>query len=366
MRLHNLLPVGGDPEVGLTIEHAEQAVPGPDPEAAPLPALDFRAVFDCSPRPLLLMAADPPRFTMVAVNQAHARAFASKPERLIGWGVLEVFGPNPSPEVAPFVEAIRTSLERVVETGRTDQMSRRPYPWRAPDGTVHERYTSATNTPVFDAEGRLTHILSATQDVTGEVMERRSEEARSLLMREVDHRARNALTVVQMLVRLTKAKTIDEFRRILDGRVAVMGRVQASLAARRWEGASLREVVEAELAGLASSDHYAIEGRDLLLAAQDVQAISMAIHELATNAVKHGAFSAPGGRVEVRWKRRRGVLDLDWIETSPNPVGEPTERGFGSQLITQLTRQMQGTAAYEWRPEGVRIRLRLKTAPLVA
>ena len=97
------------------------------PKALDLSAADFRAVFDASPRPLLLMAADAPKFTMLAVNEAHARSFATTPEALQGWGVLEVFGPDPDPAIAGVVEAIRTSLERVLATRAPDQMAVRPY-----------------------------------------------------------------------------------------------------------------------------------------------------------------------------------------------------------------------------------------------
>lgn len=321
---------------------------------------DFRAVFDASPRPLLLIAADPPKFTMLAVNPAHAGAFGTTPEALHGWGVLEVFPPDAEPEVAAFVDAVRTSLEAVIAARAPHQMAIRAYAVQTPDGGSDERYWSATNTPILGATGAVTHILSAVQDVTGEVLERRSEDARKLLMREVDHRARNALTVVQSFVRLTTAASLEDFRRVLDGRVEALARAQTSLAARRWEGASLHNVVEGALAALSQPGKYSLSGPHVLLRADDVQAMSMVIHELATNASKYGALSTEGGTLTITWdKGPAGGVTMVWSEEGGPAVRLPAHEGFGSRLVSQLTRQLGGDIAYAWRAEGLRAELSL-------
>jgi PAS domain S-box-containing protein len=339
----------------------ELAEPGTTEVARPLAPADFRAVFDASPRPLLLIAADAPKFTMLAVNQAHAASFGSTPEALQGWGVLEVFPPDATPEVAAFVEAVRASLERVISSGEADQMSVRPYAVAQANGGSEERYWSATNSPVLAPDGTVTHIVSAVQDVTGEVLERRSEEARQLLMREVDHRARNALTVVQSFVRLTTADSLEEFRQVVDGRVEALARAQTSLAARRWEGASLRDVVEGELASLSQREKYHLSGPQVLLPPEHVQAMSMTVHELATNASKYGALSTEAGRLTITWTADSdGAVSLVWSEDGGPRVPEPTRQGFGSRLIAQLARQLGGEVAYQWRPEGLRAELTMR------
>jgi len=318
-------------------------------------------VFDASPQPLLLIAADAPRFTMLAVNAAHALAFATTPEALTGYGVLEVFGESPEPEAAEFRDAIRASLERVLASRAADSMAVRPYAVRAADGATVERYWSAINSPMLGVDGTVTHIVSAVQDVTGEVMERRSEEARLLLMREVDHRARNALTVVQSIVRLTTAASLAEFRDVVDGRVATLARVQTSLAARRWEGAWLGDVIEAELGSLAEPDRYHLTGPKVLLPVEHVQAVSMVVHELATNAFKYGSLSSPSGTLTVSWpERREGQLRIEWVEGGIEGVQPPQRQGFGSHLIAQLARQLGGEVAYDWQPTGLHAEFRLK------
>jgi len=320
---------------------------------------DFRQVFEASPQPLLLLAADPPRFTMLAVNAIHARAFSTTPEALIGWGVLEVFGEDPEPEAARFRDAIRESMERVIATRAPDQMPIRPYAVTLPSGAAEERYWSAVNAPVLGPGGEVTHIVSAVRDATGEVLERRSEEARTLLMREVDHRARNALTVVQSFVRLTDAPTLEDFRQVLDGRVEALARAQTSLAARRWEGATLSEVIEAELASLSDAATARVSGPHVLLAAEDVQAMSMAIHELATNANKYGALASPGGELDVIWSvDADGALSVVWSEHCGRQVARPTREGFGTRLVAQLAKQLRGEITYDWRPTGLRAELR--------
>lgn len=323
---------------------------------------DFRAVFESTARPLLLMAADAPRYTMVAVNKAHAAAFRTTPEALVGQSVLGVFGETLPPEVQAFVDAIRVSLERVIATGRSHQMGTMRYAVPGADGATDERFWSAINSPVRDKTGRVTYVVAAVQDVTGEVLERQSEEARSLLIKEVDHRARNALSVVQSFVRLTSAGSIDEFRDVLEGRVQALARAQTSLALRRWEGAVLHEIIEGELTLLAGSERFSIGGPRVILPAERVQAMSMAIHELATNARKYGSLSAPEGTVAVAWNTDDAMLHLLWIEEGASAVAAPTRQGFGARLIDQLARQHGGIIEYDWRSDGLRATLRLKLA----
>ena len=338
-------------------------LPLQEPGALAAVAADFRAVFDATPQPMLLIAADAPRFTMLAVNAAHAQAFATTAEALTGWGVLEVFGPAPEPEAAEFRDAIQVSLEAVMAARTAQTMPIRPYAVQTAGGAPVERYWSAVNSPVLSADGAVTHIVSCVRDVTGEVLERRSEQARSLLMREVDHRARNALTIVQSIVRLTTAGTLEDFREVLDGRVAALARAQTSLAARRWEGAWLSDVIEVELASLAAASQYRMSGPWLLLPAEHVQALSMVVHELATNAHKYGSLSSHGGSLAIDWRQDgEGALHISWAEETAHLVTPPQRQGFGSHLIAQLTRQLCGEVLYDWRPNGLKADFRLKLA----
>ncbi|THD82714.1 MAG: hypothetical protein E7812_01145 [Phenylobacterium sp.] len=330
----------------------------PAPASTAGAAADFKAIFEASPGPMLLIAADPPRFTMVAVNAAHAAAFRTTPDVLLGQGLFEVFPDPPDPAAAAFMDTIRQSLERAIATGRPDEMPVQPYAVLGADGEAEERYWGATQTPVFGADGRLTHVLSTVYDLTAQVKERRMAEARALLMREVDHRARNALTVVQAIVRLTEAGTTEGFKQVALGRVEALSRAQTSLARRKWEGAALKEVVEAELAALAFPGATRVSGPTTLLPPEQVQAMSMILHELATNAAKYGALSVADGSVSVTWRKDGPArILLCWTEAGGPPVGEPAIGGFGSRLIRQLARQLGGAVRYDWRPEGLYLEL---------
>lgn len=318
----------------------------------------FRAVFESSPRPLLLIAADPPRFTMLAANEAHARTFWTTPAALQDRGIFEVFPKTPNEELALFMDSIRQSLERVMASRKPDRMRIGRMTLAAAGGEPVERYWTATNSPILDPHGEVTHIVSASQDVTGEVQERRSEQARTLLMREVDHRARNALMLVQSLVRLSSATSLEEFRTILDGRIASLARAQTSLAARKWEGAVLGDIVHATVGGLLGGADVRIAGPPLVLAASQVQATTMLLHELATNAVKHGSLSQPGGALEIVWSVAGDdpVATLQWIEHGA-AVTAPERTGFGARLVQQLVRQLEGEFAANWSSEGLRATL---------
>lgn len=333
----------------------------PDPPAVGVEA-DFRAVFRAAPTPLLLIANDAPRFTMAAVNDAHARAFGTQVRDLEGRGVFEVFPQPMTPTAAAFADAVRHSLETVLATRAPHEMEPRAYAIVV-DNQPATRYWNAVNRPLFDAAGELTHIISSVRDLTAEVKERKASEARDLLMREVDHRARNALTVVQSVVRLTRASSLEAFKSIVLGRVESLARAQTSLAERKWEGADLRDVITAEFAAIVPEGAYSVGGPSVLLLPEHVQALSMAVHELATNARKYGGLSAPQGRVTVTWDLPGpNSLRLVWRESGGPPVTEPERRGFGSQMIEQLARQMGGRVAPNWRPEGLEVELHAQLA----
>lgn len=215
-------------------------------------------------------------------------------------------------------------------------------------GTAMAGWVDASIHPAADG-GLQVYVRDITE-------RKRTEAARELLMREVDHRSRNMLTVVQSIVQLTRAGDLEEYKDTVIGRVSALARAQGSLASRRWEGASLHQVVADELATVGKARAYAFEGPELILPPERVQPLSMIFHELATNAVKYGAFSTEDGHVEVRWRvdHDRGFT-LDWRESGGPPVREPARRGFGSRLILDLLRQVEGTATFDWKPGGLSV-----------
>ena len=197
------------------------------------------------------------------------------------------------------------------------------------------------------------------------VTERKQAEARqALLSREVDHRAKNALAVVQSVLRLTRAGDLPRYIRTVEGRVSALARAQTLLAEDRWHGADLRTLLRGELAPFLAGQRVELDGPPVALPAIAAQPLAMAVHELATNAVKHGALSVPGGRLVVRWAPRPGLpgsLGLRWEETGgPLLGGPPGRRGFGTRVLDGTVRgQLGGTVALDWEPTGLVCRLEI-------
>ncbi|MBL6080382.1 PAS domain S-box protein [Belnapia sp. T18] len=203
--------------------------------------------------------------------------------------------------------------------------------------------------------------LSAAIDITGR---REAEERQALLMREVDHRAKNALAVVQAALRLTPREDAHSFAEAVEARIGALARAQVLLAEANWRGADLRSLAEGAMAAFLSSAALApdapraeLEGAPVRLAATAAQPISLVLHELATNAVKYGALSAHGGAVRLSWREDRsaGLLRLRWEERGGPPVAaRPVRRGFGSRVIEATVRtQLGGQVEQHWAPAGL-------------
>lgn len=206
---------------------------------------------------------------------------------------------------------------------------------------------------VVHLEGRPA-ILAVLRDIS----ERKTAEAqRELLMREVDHRARNALTIVLSLVRLTRASGRREFVAAVEGRVAALARTHSLLASNRWRYADLKVVVADELASWGGERGVSIGGPAVSLRPEAVQPMAMLLHELATNAAKYGALSVASGRLDISWRQEAdGSLQLHWDESGgPRIPAPPVEAGFGTTLMESVVRdQLHGYISRQWRECGLR------------
>ena len=224
----------------------------------------------------------------------------------------------------------------------------------------------------FDADGAPATVIGAQMDVTAEKRAieeiQKSEQRQRLLAREVDHRAKNILATVLSVVRLTRADSINDFRSAVEHRIAALARAHSILADQSWSGASLRDLIEGEIRAFDGAGRCSLDGPDLGVAPTQVQAISLILHELTTNAAKYGALSQPAGAIRITWSEMTagGVL-IEWSEDSRAHVSEPTRRGFGSRLIAAtLGHQIEGEIKTVWRPEGVLHKIFLGPAALAA
>jgi PAS domain S-box-containing protein len=206
-------------------------------------------------------------------------------------------------------------------------------------------------------DGSPKRLIGVLQDITDRKI---AEEQRETLVAELDHRVKNVLAAVQSLAAQSarKASSLEGFLKTFTGRLKSMASAHELLTATRWRGASMHNIATAELGGLAPGQTR-WEGPDLFLTPRAANAMSLALHELATNAVKFGALSTDAGRVELRWRRTEaGGLNLHWIETGGPPVATPIRRGFGATLLEKVTgRELGGEVRVEHWREGVRVAL---------
>ncbi|WP_419899006.1 PAS domain S-box protein [Roseomonas sp. USHLN139] len=218
------------------------------------------------------------------------------------------------------------------------------------------------------ADGR--RGLTATmRDITARKW---TEEQQRLLVREVDHRAKNALAVVQSILRLTPAGEPALFRAAVEQRVAALARTHSLLAQHGWAATELRDLLAVELSPHRPAEGLAVqfEGPSVMIAARAGQPVAILVHELATNAAKYGALSVPGGRVAVTWRidaaAPRPSLLLRWAESGGPPAGVPSRQGFGSRVIAATARrQLGGSVAWHWEPGGLVVDIVLPLAAVL-
>jgi two-component sensor histidine kinase/putative methionine-R-sulfoxide reductase with GAF domain len=226
-------------------------------------------------------------------------------------------------------------------------------------GTEGNCWRRVSGIPVYGKGEQPVAALVVIVDVDDE---KRAVERQTLLTREVDHRAKNMLAVVQAALRLTRATDTPSFIRAIEGRLAALARAQTLLSADHWSGADLRALLHGELSpfidGSDCGPRVAMTGPQVTLPAGATQPLSMAVHELATNAVKYGALSSPAGRLTIDWQVEHSTgpyLRLRWAEAGGPPLlAPPASKGFGSRVLSGTLRdQLSGTVTMDWNAAGL-------------
>jgi len=228
-----------------------------------------------------------------------------------------------------------------------------------PDGAPV--WTSHSVTAMRDGDGRAQHLISAVLDITQQKL---ASQHVDLMLDELNHRVKNTLATVQAIAMQTVARSPDlqTFQEAFGARLLALSKTHNLLAADAWTGARLRDIVASELEPYQRTGgderRIRIAGDDVLLSPKQALALSMAFHELATNASKYGALSSPTGRVTVQWEVSeadgRHALKVHWVESDGPEVTPPSRRGFGSRLITDgLAFELNGDARIEFEKTGV-------------
>jgi PAS domain S-box-containing protein len=225
--------------------------------------------------------------------------------------------------------------------------------------------------PLRDMTGAIIGLTCAAVDIT----ERKEGEAHlRLLMRELTHRSKNLLAVIQAMARQTArhAGSIDSFLEQFGARLQALARSHDLLVQEEWHGVSLAELVRSQLAAYLdrSGSQITMEGPPVTLRPEAAQSLGLALHELGINAVKFGALSTPSGRISITWswqsRRERPAVEIVWVEVGGPPVMAPVQRGFGSLVVERnLARALDAAVELGFDPAGVRCCITIPVAQLL-
>lgn len=271
-----------------------------------------------------------------------------------GWGWQAVHHPD-------FVNRVTERFKLHLASGEDWEDT---FPLRGANGEW--RWFLSRAKPIRDADGHITYWFGTNTDVT----EMRDAEQRiELLLQEVNHRSKNMLAIIQSLARRSDAHRPDFIER-LEQRIRGLAANQDLLVRRAWSRVPVREMIEAQLRSLGDSrTQISCEGPEVLLSPGAAEALAMAFHEMATNAIKYGALSVPEGRVEVRWaiegEGDAAAFRMEWTECDGPAVQEPTHRGFGSRIMVDVPRvKLDARIATAYPPEGFRWTLECRASSI--
>jgi two-component sensor histidine kinase/integral membrane sensor domain MASE1 len=230
-----------------------------------------------------------------------------------------------------------------------------------------EVWLDETSRVEFDTAGRLVRVKGLLCDVT---RRKYAEERQDLLSAELDHRVKNVLARVAAVLRHTQRRsgTTEEFVKAVDGRIQAIAAAHALLSQSRWSGVSLADLIRHQLAPYTTDANTMISDQDVMLTSEQTQAVAMVIHELVTNAAKHGALSSPRGRVSVSWDRTgadaAAILTITWRELGDPPIAASVQPGYGSNLIRDLIpHELGGTVDLVFAGDGLRCKIEIPLRP---
>jgi PAS domain S-box-containing protein len=308
----------------------------------------LRSVFDAAELFIAVVELTNDSFIYVLFNKATADYYGLAPDRTD-------IDARELPLDAESIASWRASMHEIWQSGGSRTME---YQF----GRVGEEpgWFLGTYAPLPAGPSGRARLSFVVIDITA----RKLADARQImLMREVDHRAKNALAVAQAVVNLTSEDDPQRFKQKVQGRVSAIARAHSLLAADRWSGVDLARLFRDELAPYMSEEgaRIALEGPPYLLAASQAQSMALMVHELATNAAKHGALAAEGGSIRVTWRLAEDdTLELLWQEQcAVDLAGAPARRGFGLNLIEHTVSHLPGGDwSLDWRTRGVVVTLR--------
>jgi len=302
----------------------------------------FRTIFEQANDFLITTTLDN---RVTSVNPAVIAALGYAEDELIGHSIREFMDED---QFAISMDAFNRKLEHGGSTRLTVKL-------RAKDG--RELIWEVNSRLSLDEQGRPTALHAIGRDMTEA---KRAETHLRLLIDELNHRVKNTLAIVQGIAQQSFKDDVPprQARAAFEGRLAALSEAHNLLTREHWSLVSMRQIIEDALRPHGDAGRFTLDGPDLTILPKTAISLALAIHELATNAVKHGALSCPEGRISVAWQRIRGDgparLALRWEESGGPAVEPPTRRGFGTRMIERgLAAELGGTVTIDFRPGGL-------------
>jgi len=229
---------------------------------------------------------------------------------------------------------------------------------RRGDGEV--RWVETLGLAYFEGDGHERRAVSVVGTVADITERKERQEKEHLLMREINHRAKNMLSVVHAIARQTATNNLEDFIERFSERIQALSASQDLLVRNEWNGVEIEDLVRTQLAPFADhiGSRIAMHGPKLRLKAASAQAVGLVLHELATNAGKYGALSTDMGRVNVSWGIEGNTFNMSWTESGGPRVSAPERRGFGTMVMEAMAEHsVDGTVSLDYASSGVTWRL---------
>lgn len=309
-------------------------------------SMDFRRLFQQAPAFFAVLSG--PRHVFTFTSDSYMRLIGGR--SVVGLPVADAL-----PEVVDqgFVDL----LDRVFSEGYVHQAeSARLMLVRTAGQPAEETFLDFSYHPIRDANGEITGVFVQGMDRTESV---RAARRQRLLIDELNHRVNNTMATVQSIASQTLRSTADAetARQAFQARILALSKAHSMLSDRQWHDTEIGRLVCQELS-VYEDTRVSYGGPDIVVNSKSTIALALLLHELATNAVRHGALSSPSGKLSVSWQLENEDLVLQWREEGGPAVQVPARRGFGSRLLdTVVTGELGGKLDLRYDPEGLLARL---------
>ncbi|TYB83731.1 HWE histidine kinase domain-containing protein [Oceaniovalibus sp. ACAM 378] len=315
---------------------------------------DYEQIFKVLSAPCAILDG---AFRFAGMNKAYLVTLSASREGLMGRHVLEAF-----PETDERQQTLMVAFQEAL-AGTATALKELLYaiPDKNAEGGMRDVWWNVYFTPLPDPYGEVQHVLLRVNDITEFVKNRELKDA---IAGEMHHRIGNLMATVATVARQTgrMQTSLDGFLPVFEARIRALTKAHSMFAKGNRKSMTMDRLIYEQLDAYGDriDSTILVEGPEMRVNASEAQAISLALHELTTNAAKHGALHQDGGRLSIKWKVVGDGFEFEWTETGLSGVSEPTKAGFGTMILTHiLPSQLSGEADWEFTTASFRYRLRV-------